>query len=59
MNTTNAILTDGKGRPIEYPDPPPAGATIEEFITWLRARAAYQDRIHDVANRAFARVFES
>ena len=52
------ILTDGKGRPIERPDPLLTGAAIEEKIAWLRARATYQDRIHDVANRAFVQGFK-
>lgn len=47
------ILTDGKGRPIEKPD-------REEFsdpVTYLRAVWAWQDKVHDIANKAFGDQF--
>jgi len=48
------ILTYEDGRPIEgAPEPLPPGASIEGRIAWMRARAAYADRVTDVANRAF------
>jgi hypothetical protein len=51
------ILTDGKGRPIKWPEPLSEGASIEDRIARLRACNDYQDRVNDVANRAFSRSF--
>lgn len=52
------IYTDAKGRPFEKPEPPPAGAPIEDSIAWLRAYHAYKDAIADCANKAFVEGFK-
>ncbi len=46
------ILTDGQGRPIEKPT---LGPGIEATIAYLRARAAWADRVADIANEAFSK----
>lgn len=53
------IYTYEDGRPIPgHPgEPPPLDADIETKIAWMRARNDYQDRVTDVANRAFADQF--
>ena len=51
------ILTDGRGRPIDPPEPPAPDAPIEETVAYLRAYAAYKDRVADIANRAFDEAF--
>lgn len=52
-----AILTDAHGRPFERPEPPAPDAPPQEFTAWLRADAAYRDRVAACANRAFDRAF--
>lgn len=47
------ILTDESGVPIEAPVSPGFDATVEEKISYIRARHAYNDRVTSVANRAF------
>lgn len=47
------ILTDASGRPFEKPEPPAADATIDEKIAYLRAHAAYVDKIATAADQAF------
>lgn len=51
------ILTDERGVPFTRPDPPSAGATIDEKIAHMRAVHAHNDRVADCANKAFARAF--
>ena len=51
------ILTDKHGRPIEPPTPPGPRAGIEKTIAYIRALHAYNDRVADLANRAFAERF--
>lgn len=52
-----AIVTDGKGRPFERPEPPPKDAGIEVKIAFIRAMHEYNDRVTDRANKAFAAEF--
>lgn len=52
-----AILTDAHGRPIEPPAVPSVGASIEVVIAYLRASAAYNDRVAALASAAFGRAF--
>ena len=47
------IYTDEKGRPIPKPEPEDYPTTVE----FLRARAAWSDRLSDIANRAFSEAF--
>jgi hypothetical protein len=47
------ILTDGRGRPIEKPTAPPEGCSFDDKVAYLRAMAAYADKVGDVANEAF------
>ncbi len=51
------ILTDGRGVPVERPELPLAESSIEQRIAYLRNRAAWVDRINDIANGAFDRQF--
>ena len=51
------IITDGRGRPISRPCPPPFGAPIEEKVSWCRADSAYRDKVFDIANASFAAQF--
>lgn len=51
------ILTDANGRPIERPERPAEGAPMSEVIVWMRAVYAYNDRVSDTANAAFADEF--
>lgn len=51
------ILTDGRGVPIERPNLPLPGSSIEEKISYLRGVAAWFDRINDTAHTAFDRRF--
>jgi hypothetical protein len=51
------ILTDSNGRPLDPPTPPAPDAPIEEKIAWLRADAAFRDRVASLANEAFVNVF--
>ena len=51
------IYTDAKGRPIPCPEAPPKDASTKDFIAYLRAKAEYQDRVTDIANRAFTEGF--
>ena len=51
------ILTDAKGRPVPKPEPPAEDAGVEETIAYIRAVHAYNDRVSDIANRAFAEAF--
>jgi hypothetical protein len=52
------ILTRGDGTPFERPEKPPADATIEDRIAYMRALAAYNDAVAAYANEAFARSFK-
>ena len=52
------ILTDASGHPIEKPEAPAPGAPIEEVITWMRAQAAWRDRVGSIASESFARAFQ-
>jgi hypothetical protein len=54
---SNAIVTDAHGKPVERPEVPAQTATIEERIAYMRALAAYNDRVADLANAAFTRRF--
>lgn len=51
------ILTDAKGRPIPRPEPPPVSAGVDERVAYVRAMAAYNDRVADIANLAFYTAF--
>ena len=51
------IYTDANGRPIERPEPPPIGASIEDKIAYMRAKAAWNDKISSTANAAFVAAF--
>ncbi len=51
------ILTDEHGRPIERPERPGYDASFEERTAYLEAMYAYNDKITDLANRAFAKSF--
>jgi len=53
------ILTDADGVPVEAPEPPPPGASIEEKIAYIRARHAHTDRLTDLANGAFDKAFRA
>lgn len=55
--TERIILTDGRGRPIEPPEPPPKDASTAEFLAYLRAWREFQDRVTEVANHAFDDAF--
>jgi hypothetical protein len=52
-----AILTDGRGRPIERPESPAPGATLEDCLAYIRAVHAYNDQVADLANGAFDVAF--
>lgn len=47
------ILTDAAGRPIERPQ----RDNYDDPIAFMRALWAYNDRVADTANRAFAERF--
>lgn len=49
------LTTDGTV--LKPPEPPPPDASIEERIDHMRAVWAYNDRVAEVANRAFGRAF--
>lgn len=51
------IFTDAGGRPIERPARPGPHASPAERLAYMRALAAYNDRIADTANQAFDRAF--
>lgn len=51
------ILTDERGVPFERPEVPAHDAPIEERIAYIRAVHAYNDKVTDCANKAFARTF--
>jgi len=54
----DTIYTYGDGRPIEgRPDPLPENPTAEERRDHRRAWWEYEDRVRDVASRAFADQF--
>jgi len=55
---TTPILTDAKGRPVERPERPARDASLADRLAFIRAMNAYHDRVHDLANRAFAKAFK-
>ena len=54
---SETILTDGKGVPIPRPEAPNRDAALGEKIKYLRRMHAFQDRVADIANAAFASAF--
>lgn len=53
MSDPDAIYTDADGHPIERPDP----AAFRDPLAYATALYAYNDRIADIANKAFDRQF--
>ena len=52
------IFVDNQGRPIgDRPIPPPLGASADEVVAYLRARAAYVDAATERSGRVFAARF--
>jgi hypothetical protein len=49
------ILTHA--RPIPRPERSEYPAGIDGFVTYMRAYAAYRDRVASIANEAFAKTF--
>ncbi len=54
---TKTIYTRADGTPIEQPEPPGAGATIDQRIGYLRELMDFHDEVRDVASDAFAKAF--
>lgn len=42
---------------LEPPTRPPTDATTEQWLAYLDAAYAFDDRVSDIANRAFERAF--
>jgi hypothetical protein len=52
------IYTYGDGTPIEgRPEHPGEYAPREDLLAYMRAKAAYLDRVADVANQSFSKAF--
>lgn len=50
---TQPILTNAAGVPFERPAPPPADASAELVIAYIRAQHAFNDAVLSCGSRAF------
>ncbi len=53
----SVILTRADGTPIDRPEPPPKGCSVEKSIAYMRAMWSFHDEVADVANAAFVSEF--
>ena len=51
------VLVTDDGTALEPPESPPLGASIDDQIANMRAFWEFNDRVTDLANRAFERAF--
>lgn len=51
------VLVTDAGSVLEPPAPPPRDAPVDEWIAHMRVVNEFNDRVSDIANRAFERAF--
>lgn len=54
---SDVVLVTNDGTVLEPPKPPPRDAPIGDWIAHMEAVSAFNDRVSEIANRAFERAF--